>query len=689
MKNFKLNTHLVVLVAVLMLFSGCSMGDLEPKSIWDSKDNNTDMDKGIIDEGIGKYDLVYAQEIIEIGEGENISIDTEVVDPVDFEIFSEENMLGPTPVMLFGDHRLYKFLHAPFLEGKKLEGKITISPDEATPVKFKLLNGTELSGKKGVWPAYEKMYLVQYNDLKTGKKLGKPLVHIIHVKNRDSEIRPPIISNFITEDGKLLIDWEDIKDASKYHILKRTVNSHDDVKYDEIYNYEELAMVEESRWNVGRELYDKLSIELSDDKSDNFHSGSYDIVVVAQDSSGNISPESNSVSGFEIEGNLIKDIAYSEIRNAVDANSLIFEDVIDLPERMPVINLGNRVLHRPVIYDNASVEIKKTDEGKIKLIIPFSVAGTPIRKKVMVLNAGEEYSLKLDSKVNNIKKSLKTGRVARNIVIDEKDIEAPNEEISQDIVEVDASYLSNSSIEEFLVSNMLAGKSYLSFEKYPEASDKLTLIKAIEELKNENPIVSSVKNYTYSPKNKILKITYYSDKRAKQKEYMDKISQIIPRIIKDDMTELEKSTAINSYIIKNTSYDYDAYEAIKLYNTSGYKYGWKALETKEAEDTLFNNFDYAMGPDGVLLLGKAVCSGYSQAYYLMASAAGLKVKVVDGIANGRAHVWNLVQIDGEWLVVDTTWNDSENEPNKYLNISQDDENYKSDHRIDEKYSTYK
>lgn len=81
---------------------------------------------------------------------------------------------------------------------------------------------------------------------------------------------------------------------------------------------------------------------------------------------------------------------------------------------------------------------------------------------------------------------------------------------------------------------------------------------------------------------------------------------------------------------------------------------------------------------GVLVDGSAVCNGYAQAFHLLAAGAGITSVVVTGEANGGvttgAHAWNRVLIDGEWLVVDTTWDDAQDAlPRRdYLLLNPDD-----------------
>ena len=60
---------------------------------------------------------------------------------------------------------------------------------------------------------------------------------------------------------------------------------------------------------------------------------------------------------------------------------------------------------------------------------------------------------------------------------------------------------------------------------------------------------------------------------------------------------------------------------------------------------------------GALLNGKAVCEGYSRAMQLLCKQAGINCTLVRGTADGVAHMWNIVELSGEWYQLDVTWDD--------------------------------
>ena len=75
---------------------------------------------------------------------------------------------------------------------------------------------------------------------------------------------------------------------------------------------------------------------------------------------------------------------------------------------------------------------------------------------------------------------------------------------------------------------------------------------------------------------------------------------------------------------------------------------------------------------GAILNGQADCDGYSDAFYLLGSLAGLEVRLVKGDSvpdpdqsisamirnlSSGGHVWNLVHVGGKWVMLDVTWDD--------------------------------
>lgn len=84
-----------------------------------------------------------------------------------------------------------------------------------------------------------------------------------------------------------------------------------------------------------------------------------------------------------------------------------------------------------------------------------------------------------------------------------------------------------------------------------------------------------------------------------------------------------------------------------------------------AEDETTDEDDTAIG---AILNGEANCDGYSDAFYLIGSLAGLNVRYQHGDSLDKrspdsrtsvSHLWNLLEINGIWHMVDITWDDEE------------------------------
>lgn len=129
---------------------------------------------------------------------------------------------------------------------------------------------------------------------------------------------------------------------------------------------------------------------------------------------------------------------------------------------------------------------------------------------------------------------------------------------------------------------------------------------------------------------------------------------IVAEYIDKGMSDYDKELFIHDYIINYAKYDYANYRAGKIPDVSFTAYG-------------------------CLVLGKAVCQGYSEAFKLMCDLSGLECIVASGEsqASGRweGHSWNIVKVDGKYYHVDPTFDDPVSDSGKdiltyyYFNLS--------------------
>ncbi|MEO4053699.1 DUF5050 domain-containing protein [Solibacillus sp. CAU 1738] len=132
--------------------------------------------------------------------------------------------------------------------------------------------------------------------------------------------------------------------------------------------------------------------------------------------------------------------------------------------------------------------------------------------------------------------------------------------------------------------------------------------------------------FTYTKKEATIHVTQeYLTNEAQEKVVEEKIADILADVPLKTMTDFEKVKFANDYIVRNTVYSEQAENVHSAY--------------------------------AVALEGKAVCQGYALFMTKLLREMGMEVLYVVGEVNTGGHAWNLVKVDGEWLHVDTTWND--------------------------------
>jgi len=122
----------------------------------------------------------------------------------------------------------------------------------------------------------------------------------------------------------------------------------------------------------------------------------------------------------------------------------------------------------------------------------------------------------------------------------------------------------------------------------------------------------------------------------------EEIIRLAEEITKNAKDDMERVKLIHKWVATNIAYDTEAY-------FSGNAGDYSALDT--------------------LRLKKAVCNGYARLTAALCRAAGIRTKIISGVAiyadMGQTwedvdttlpnHAWNEVFVDGRWVVMDTTW----------------------------------
>lgn len=100
----------------------------------------------------------------------------------------------------------------------------------------------------------------------------------------------------------------------------------------------------------------------------------------------------------------------------------------------------------------------------------------------------------------------------------------------------------------------------------------------------------------------------------------EKVQAIVAAVVTDDMSDYQKALALHNWLIRNVTYDYSL-----VHHTA----------------------------EHMLLHGTGVCQAYTDSYALLLDAVGIP----NTRENGNNHIWNMIQLDGDWYHVDCTWDD--------------------------------
>lgn len=144
----------------------------------------------------------------------------------------------------------------------------------------------------------------------------------------------------------------------------------------------------------------------------------------------------------------------------------------------------------------------------------------------------------------------------------------------------------------------------------------------------------------------------------------------------------------NCNLTKDTNYFLGDYFEIRAFGSDAYKSTQdeidkivnqiksttsdKVEQIKLANNILCDKFDYELTYEidyfvvvDAFKNNTTKCQGYAEAFKLIMNGLNIPCILTIGTANG-CHSWNEVFVNGEWKVVDVTWNDTCGDRNKYL-----------------------
>lgn len=527
------------------------------------------------------------------------------------------------------------------------------------------------------WGNLPQYYMVQYVDAQTGEALEKPLVTVFTV---DHEVdRMPRVSLSINEEGMPVFKWNEVQGADRYYIMTMV--------YSEESGYSGSGFVrgstDKTEWTPDSAAqfitYAVPEVDRQEDYViEEYGEGTgaipreteyetyYCVIAASEEGTSAIS------NTFDVKDIARKVPFTEEVKMSLsEEGSNYVESFSEMPSYKWVTMCDGTLVQKLINYDfeNAQQmtetwgEYEKEDMSDLRLVevdvvkVPYTIDGTGFTGVVVIEKYDPDTWQEELEKIRTRQEELRSrgGAVTPELKEDTSG-DGEEGEAAQEVENTAYEVTANSALSEYLAVNMMNGVSVIDLEKFPESADSAYLLDAWEEAVYQNPMVMGVTSATILDGGKRLKVDYDTERAdilKKQKEISQEVERVVSEIITEDMTELEKETAINQYLCDTAEYDMEALE--------------------NAEENNFVGVDEAFGdsftPYGVLLNKVGVCSSYAGAFKLLAEEAGLECIVVTGYLEGDLpHAWNKVKVDGEWQIVDSTNNDNELIFNALLNL---------------------
>lgn len=227
---------------------------------------------------------------------------------------------------------------------------------------------------------------------------------------------------------------------------------------------------------------------------------------------------------------------------------------------------------------------------------------------------------------------------------------------ASELPEVDYPVNGSTELSRFLAAHLIAGSELVDLSAYIDAPGAPALDDALSEVYRQNPYAMDVEALSYDGAEQVLSVVYGTDRaeaERRQQSLAQSVRDVVGSVVSDGMSDAEKVTALNDWLVANVAYDDAAFAAM-------------------AEPDVAERFWYSFTAIGAFEQGTVVCQGYSLAFLALAEEAGLEAVFVSGdIVDGGSHGWNKVLIDGAWRAVDVTWNDTP-AGNRYLLIQDGD-----------------
>ena len=540
----------------------------------------------------------------------------------------------------------------------------------------------DITGNSG-WGLLPMYYLVQYNDLDTGKLLERPIVRRIRVSDEGFLSRPQNVAVNEEDNGTFTVSWDPVEGAESYYLVH--LNSTDTKGVTRL-NPKLMAETSATSWNSDqreegeRKLDTYLNTALrdffteedykglnsdggfTDEELDAMLNGKGAQVAVIAKKGVKVSKMSDLLDISDTMGNTPIKIASSAWLQ-LNPNNSDFQSLSDIPTQIPMVMADGHTRLLPIIVDPERSWIqtgnpRTTRDPQASLHVSYHIGHSRFTNTFIVHNfdpstyLNDLAKLKDDQEKNN-----RSGYISTNLTYSkESTSKAPEDKIARTFPDTPVQVLGSSALSKYIAANLMSGYTDISLADFEEATSPRRVWDALDEAKDQNGLVPFIINANISGSDKVLHVelgtTSATDQHLSPKDYSAQINsaadKVVADIIKPGMDDAAKVRAINSWIIARTTYNYDSYH--------------RTQEIWANPDPNTHRLPPELTPDhdagGVFFKGTTVCEGYANAFQLLALKSGVTSIVVTGtVTNGGGHAWNQVKINGQWKTVDVTWND--------------------------------
>lgn len=561
----------------------------------------------------------------------------------------------------------------------------------------------DITGSSG-WGLLPMYYLVQYNDLQTGKLLEHPIVRRIRVSDKGFLPRPKNISVDEEANGTFTVSWDPVEGADSYYVV--FLNSTDKDGTTKL-SPQLVATTNQTSWNSDQRADDEPQRDrtlntaldafrtaeedskgssvkgwLTDEELDRILNSKGKQVSVIAKKNAKISKMSDFIDIANTLGNTPIRIA-SHALQQLGLDRWGFDNLSELPTQIPVTMADGHTRMQTLVVDPEKSWIESSNpktvkDPEAKLNVVYHIGNTRFTSSYIVKNFDPSTYTEDLQKLKKDQEEANTGYFAPNLTYTK---EVQNKESKDNVArtfpDTPVQVLGTTPLSKFIAANLMMGYTNIDLSQFPEAESDSRIKAALEEAKDQNGLVPFIIGAKYTPTDKILHVTLgtegATDQHLAPKDYSGQINskadQVVAEIIKPGMDEETKVRTINSWIINHATYNYDGLE--------GSDKVWAQTGTLTPEYTP----DHDSG--GIFFKGTTVCEGYANVFQLLATKSGLSSVVVTGVVtrtNGAksGHAWNQVKVNGTWKTVDVTWNDGGDSGDpavetKYLMIPNNDQ----------------